>query len=70
MVNKETFYEKVCRYTKLFKQKNVKFLNYLFKNFDLYKKEVGARDDEVRVDKLIVFTAVKDYENKFDFCEV
>ena len=67
---KENFYQKVCRYKKLFKEKNIQFLKHLFDNYDLYKQEFNLKEDEIKASKLIVFTAVKDYENKFDFCEV
>lgn len=66
----ETFYDKFCRYKKLLKDKNVQFLKHMFEYYDLYKEELNVNDNEVNADKLMVFTAVKDYENKFNFCEV
>lgn len=65
--NKENFYQKVCRYKKLYKEKNIQFLKRLFDYYDLCKQELDIKEDEIKVEKLIVFTAVKDYENRFDF---
>lgn len=64
---RETFYEKICRYNKLFEEKNVEFLKHIFENYNDYKNELNVKENEVKAKNLIVFTAVKDYEKKFDF---
>lgn len=69
-MKKETLYQKICRYHSMFENRNVEFLKYLFSYYDLFKQKVGVKADEISADKLIVFAAIEDYENKKDFSEV
>lgn len=64
---KEKLYEKVKRYSDLFEAENIQFLRHLFEYFDLYKQELNVKDNDVKAKDLIIFTAIKDYENKVDF---
>lgn len=69
-MHKENLYEKICRYHKYLEDKNVLFLRHMFEYFDVYKFENNVSVDSITADKLVVFTAVKDFENKINFCEV
>ena len=69
-MEKETFYQKICRYRQLVKDKNVEFLKHMFEYYEDYKLEKNIKVDEIKADNLAIYTAVRDYEKKFSFVVV
>ncbi|MBQ8845070.1 MAG: hypothetical protein IJ008_03530 [Clostridia bacterium] len=59
---KESFYKKLKRYISLLREGNKNFINYLFSKFDKYREEEKKNLDDIRVDKLLIWSALKDFE--------